>query len=44
MTISFPLFARRAIDEDSWEVYRVNIGIEGRDEKGLERISWGEVM
>ena len=41
---SFPLFARRAIDEDSWVVYRVNIGIEGRDEKGLERISWGEVM
>ena len=28
---SFPLLARRAIDEGNVGIYRVNIGMEGRD-------------
>ena len=38
---SFPLLARRAIDERNAVVYRVNIGMEGKDEKELGKISWG---
>ena len=35
---SFPLLVRRTIEERNVVVYRVNIGMEGRDGKGLGRI------
>ena len=41
---SFPLLARRAITEGNEGMYRVNIGMEGRDWRCFEGISWGEVM
>ena len=43
-SLLFPLFARRAIAEGNVGMYRVSIGMEGRDWRWLRGISWGEVM